>query len=168
MGSFDNDHTVILIKNRMHQLGVDMDRYIGEITNAWPQTPCGFGFTLKDSTSFQAFVQVLIQKNSRFGTDSLIGGSQHHGVSFREVNQFDSLHVILSTRPDPDSPRSMPVRPTCSIHLDSVSCVEGKDPTTGQVIYDQGKVLQHIATDLLHTPLIVKGSDKGLVLGFRF
>ena len=167
MGPFDNDHAVILIKNRMRNLGIDLDRYIGEITNTWSETPCGFKFTLKDSTSFPALLHAIVQTRN-FGTDSMVGGSQHHGVSFREVNRFDSLHLILSTRPDPDSSPSMRVRPTCGIHLDSVSPVAGIDPTTGQLIYDYGKVLQHLATDLKHTPLIVPSSDRGLVFGFRF
>ena len=88
-------------------------------------------------------MHALVQ-NLNFGSDSMIGGSQHHGASFREVSQPDSLHIVLSTRPDPTS--KLPIRPTCSVHLDSVSPVAGRDPTTRKIIYDHGKVLQHIAT----------------------
>jgi hypothetical protein len=113
-------------------------------------------------------MDALIQ-SSKFGSDSMLGGSQHLGASFREVNQLDSLHIILSTRPDPSmSKPSDPVRPTCSIHLDSVSPVAGRDSKTRRIIYDQGKLLQHLATDLKRTPLIVPSGERGIVFGFRF
>lgn len=168
MGQFDNVRTVISIKNRMKKLGVDLDRYIGQITNKWDTTPRGFGFTCKDKNAYTALMGALIQ-NLHFGSDNMIGGSQHHGASFREVSEPDSLHIILSTRPDPSmSKPSDRLRATCSIHLDSVSVITGRDPTTKQVIYDPGKVLQHLATDLLHTPLIMPSSKGGIVFGFRF
>jgi hypothetical protein len=160
MGQFDSDRTVVSIKNRMKNLGMDMDRYIGQITNKWDSIPSGFGFTCKDNKAYADLMGALVQ-NANFGADSMIGGSQHRGASFREVGQPDSLHVILSTRPDPSGA-------TCSIHRDSVSVVTGIDPKTGQVIYDPGKVLQHVATDLLHTPLIMPSSRDGIVFGFRF
>jgi hypothetical protein len=160
MAQFDNERTVVSIKNRMKGLGIDLDRYVGQITNKWDSTPAGFGFTCKDKNAYTALMGALIQ-NIHFGSDSMIGGSQHQGVSFREVNQFNSLHIILSTR-------SNRVGATCSIHLDSVSVVTGMDSKTGQVIYDNGKVLQHLATDLLHTPLIMPSSEAGIVFGFRF
>src|SRR5215472_7614541 len=103
MGQFDKDATVVRIKNRMQSLGIDLDRYIGQVTNKWDSTPCGFGFTLKESkdkSSYRALMDALIQ-SPNFGSDSMLGGSQHLGASFREVNQPDSLHIILSTRPDP-------------------------------------------------------------------
>ena len=168
MGSFDKDPTVVTIKNRMKRRGVDLDRYIGDITNTWNKIPGGFGFTCKDKNTYMALMNVLVQ-NPGFGSDSMVGGSQHHGVSFREISQPDSLHIILSNRPDPSmSKPSDRLRATCSIHLDSVSVVTGKDAKTSQVIYDSGKVLQHLATDLLHTPLIMPGSKGGIVFGFRF
>ena len=167
MAEFDNDRTVVLIKGRMKRLGLDLDRYIGQITNTWPQIPPGFAFTCKDRTAYLALMQALVD-NVKFGPDSMIGGSQHHGASFREDSQPDSLHIVLSTRPDPKS--KLPVRPTCSVHLDSVSPVAGIDPRTRQIIYDQGKLLQHIATDLAHTPLIMPSTQGGglIVFGFRF
>jgi hypothetical protein len=168
MAQFDNAHTVVLIKNRMKRQGIDLDRYIGRITSRWDTTPCGFGFTCKDRATYMALMQGLID-NPNFGSDSMIGGSQHKGASFREVSQPDSLHIILSSRPDPSmSKPSDPVRATCSVHLDSVSVVAGRDPKTRQVIYDPGKVLQHLATDLKHTPLIMPGGERGIVFGFRF
>jgi hypothetical protein len=171
MGQFDNDPKVILIGNRMKLLGVDLLKYIGEITNTFPPPPApwGFGFTCKDGTTYTALMQALIQ-NPRFCWDSMIGGSQHHGASFREDNQPNSLHIVLSTRPDPKmSKPSDKVRPTCSIHLDSVSPVAGRNKTTGQCIYDTGKLFQHLATDLKHTPLIIVPSgERGIVFGFRF
>ena len=160
MGQYDNDKTVVSIKNRMKQLGVDLDKYVDRITNKWDSTPAGFGFTCKDNNAYTRLRNALIQ-NSHFGGDSMIGGSQHHGISFREVNKFDSLHVILSTKADR-------IGATCSIHLDSVSVVTGRDSKNGQVIYDPGKVLQHLATDLLHTPLIMPSRERGIVFGFRF
>jgi hypothetical protein len=167
MGKFDNDRVVVLIKNRMKLLGVDLDQYIGVITNTWSETPQGFGFTCKDKDNYTALMTALVQ-NRNFGADSMIGGSQHHGASFREVNKYDSLHIVISTRPDPSSKPSDPVRPTCSVHLDSVSPVAGRDDKTGQIVYDPGKVLQHLATDLKHTPLIMPSSEGGIVFGFRF
>jgi hypothetical protein len=160
MGQFDDSHTVVSIKNRLKRLGVNLDRYIGQITNKWDSTPAGFGFACKDQLAYTALMNALVL-NTNFGTDNMIGGSQHHGVSFREVNQVDSLHIVLSTRPD-----SMGA--TCSIHLDSVSVAADRDPKTGQVIYDTSQVLQHLATDLLHTPLIVPSGEHGIVFGFRF
>jgi hypothetical protein len=169
MANFDQDPTVILIKNRMRRLGIDMDQYIGVITNTWSSTPCGFGFNCIDKARYISLMDALVQ-NSNIGSDNMIGGSQHEGVSFRECGQVDSLHIILSNRPDPLIPPKPgePVKPKCSIHLDSVSVVTGIDPQTKQVVYDTGKVLQHIATDLLHTPLIMPSSDRGIVFGFRF
>ena len=91
----------------------------------------------------------------------MLGSSQHLGASYREVNQFDSLHIVLSSRQNPGG--------SCSVHLDSVSPVVGRDDKTGHIIYDPGKVLQHLTTDLLHTPLIiVPGSEQGIVFGIRF
>lgn len=78
-----------MIKNRMKSLGIDLDRYIGQITNTWAQTPSGFGFTCKDKASYQALMNALVQ-NLHFGSDSMLGGSQHVGASFREINQVDS------------------------------------------------------------------------------
>jgi hypothetical protein len=168
MGQFDSDRTVVSIKNRMKALGIDLDRYIGVVTNKWDDTPGGFGFTCKDKASYSALMFALVQ-NLNFGSDSMLGGSKHLGASFREVNSANSLHIILSSRPDPSmSKPSDPVRATCSIHLDSVSPVAGRDPKTGLIIYDTGKVLQHLATDLKRTPLIVPSSEQGLVFGFRF
>jgi hypothetical protein len=159
-GPFDKDRTVVSIKNRMKRLGIDLDRYIGRITNTWASTPAGFGFTCTDKKAYLALMAALVQ-NRHFGSDSMVGGSQHTGASFRECGQADSLHVVLSTRPDKAGA-------TCSIHLDSVSVATGVDPKTLQVIYDPGKVLQHLATDLLHTPLIMPSSKGGIVFGFRF
>lgn len=167
MGQFDNDRTVVLIKNRMKRLGIDMDCYIGQITNKWNDTPSGFGFTCKDKAAYTALMDALVQ-NPNIASDSMKGGSEHKGASFREASQPDSLHIILSTRPDPDmSKPSDRVRATCSIHLDTVSVVKGRD-SNGLAIYDLGKVLQHRATDLKHTPLIVPSSEGGIVFGFRF
>ena len=160
MGQYDNDRTVVSIKNRMKRLGVDLDRYIGRIAKKWDSTPKGFGFTCKDKAAYSALMTALIQ-NPYFGSDNMIGSSRHYGASFREVSQPDSLHIILSTRVDWDGA-------TCGIHLDSVSVVTGMDSTTGRVIYDPGKVLQHLATDLLHTSLIMPSSEGGIVFGFRF
>jgi hypothetical protein len=157
-----------MIKNRMKQRGVDLDRYIGQVINPWDSTPPGFGFTCRDRAAYLALMQALVQ-SPNFGSDSMIGGSQHYGASFREVSQPDSLHIILSSRPDPTlSKPSDPVRATCSIHLDSVSPVAGRDPATKQIIYDTGKVLQHLATDLKRTPLIMPSREGGIVFGFRF
>ena len=167
MGQFDNDRTVILIKNRMKALGVNLDRYIGHITNTWAQTPIGFAFTCKDKSACSTLMNTLVQ-NLQFGSDTMLGSSQHQGASFREVNQFDSLHIVLVSRPEPSkSNASEFVAGPCSIHLDSVSPVAGRD-SAGRIIYDHGKVLQHIATDLWRTPLIVPSSENGIVFGFRF
>lgn len=160
MGEFDKDPTVVMIKNRMKRLGIDLDKYLGRITNTWRSTPAGFAFTCSDEKGYKPLMEALVN-SARFGTDNMIGGSQHLGVSFREWGQPDSLHVVLSNRADK-------MGATCSIHLDSVSVASGVDPKSRQVVYDQGKVLQHLATDLLHTPLIVPSGEKGIVFGFRF
>ena len=93
----------------------------------------------------------------------MIGGSQHQGASFRENSHPDSLHIILSRRPDPKMSNA-----TCSIHLDSVSVVLEIDQKTGMVKYDMGKVLQHLTSDLLHTPLVIVPGTDGIKFGIRF
>jgi hypothetical protein len=59
MGQFDNDATVVSIKNRMKMLSppVDLDQYIGQITRPWNESPgtSGFGFTCKDLLSSELF-----------------------------------------------------------------------------------------------------------------
>jgi len=162
VSTFDNEPTVVLIKRRMKALGVDLDLYIGTVTNKWDNTPRGFGFTCKDDAAYSKLMNAIVT-SPKFGTDSMRGGSQHRGASFREDNRFDSLHIVLSRRPDPTMENA-----TCSIHLDSVSPVKGIDPVSRQVIYDEGKILQHCATDLFHTPLIVPNAKDGFVLGFKF
>lgn len=159
MGQFDKDRTVLSIKSRLKRLAIDLDKYIGQITNTWASTPAGFGFTCASKKAYLDLMDALV-KSLYFGSDSMIGGSQHKGASFRECGQQDSLHVVL-TNPDRAGE-------TCSVHLDSVSVATAIDPKTRLVIYDPGKVLQHLATDLLHTPLIVPSSEGGIVFGFRF
>ena len=161
MAQFDNDPTVVSLKARMKQLGVDLNPYIGQITHKWDSTPRGFGFTWIDDRAYGSLMRALVD-SPKFGSDSMVGGSQHRGASFREINPLDSLHIVLSRTADPQS------KARCTIHLDSVSPVKGIDPATRQVIYDHSKVLQHLATDLLHTPLIVPSGEKGIVFGFRF
>ena len=168
MGQFEKDLIVISIKQRMLQNGIDMDRYIGVITNTWHENPAGFGFTCVERTdgnplvTFHNLTAALIA-NSHFGVDNMIGGSQHHGMSYRENNQPDSLHVVISKRADPKMAGA-----TCSIHVDSVSPVAGID-SQGGIIYDMGKILQHAATDLKHTPLIMPHAENGTIsFGFRF
>lgn len=155
MGQFDNSRTVISIKNRMKGLGINLDQYIGQVTNQWDGTPMGFDFTCKNTPTYTDLMKALVS-NTNFGADNMIGGSQHQGASFREVGSPASLHIILSNK-----------RP-CTIHLDSVSVARSRNSDTGQVDYDQGLVLQHLATDLLHTPLIVPSAGGGIVFGFRF
>ena len=160
MGQYDDDKTVVSIKRRMRNRGIDLDQYIGRITNKWDSTPAGFKFTCKNNACYKSLMKAMVL-NVNFGCDNMIGSSQHQGSSFREVSNTDSLHIIISTRSDKEGA-------TCSIHLDSVSVVTGRDSKTRQVIYNPGKVLQHIATDLLHTPLIMPSSEHGIVFGFRF
>jgi hypothetical protein len=122
----------------------------------------GFGFTCKtDAISIDLEKALLGSKH--FGIDTKIGGSQHTGKSFREDNRPDSLHIVLSSRPDPNMQGA-----TCSVHLDSVSVVLGIDPDTHILRYDTGKLLQHLTCDLGHNSwLIVPGTD-GTNVGFRF
>ena len=171
MGNLSGHPTVLMINNRLKQLGIDLDKYLGTITNKWP-APQGFGFICADQLgekalppekqqAYRKLMDAIVQ-NQHFGSDSMVGGSQHQGASFREWGKPDSLHIILSRTPDPVS------KNTCSVHLDAVSVAVSVDPKTRMVQYDYGKVLQHLATDLLNTPLIVPGSEQGLVFGFRF
>jgi len=48
MGKFDNERTVISIKNRIKGLGINLDQYIGEVTGKWDSVPMGFDFTCKN------------------------------------------------------------------------------------------------------------------------
>ncbi len=151
---------VRLIKHRMRMLGIALDQYINDPpTNIWDQ---GFGFTCKGNNC-SGLMRTVIE-NPNFGTDSAIGGSMHPGVSFREVNKPDSLHIILSNRViDPKSGA------TCEIHLDSVSPVSGRDPNTRKLTYDYGRVLQHLVTDKWRQPgVIVPSGEGGVVFGLRF
>lgn len=159
MGQFDKDPTVVRIKLRMKLLGIDLDKYLGTITNTWASTPPGFHFYCADGTAWNGLLAALVQSSS-FGTDTMIGGSQHKGVSFRECGQSDSLHVVLVS----------PVhsKEKCGVHLDSVSVAESIDPKSGMINYDLGKVPQHLASDLWNLPLIMPSPEKGLVFGFRF
>lgn len=159
MGQFDKDPTVIRIKTRLKSLGIDLDKYLGQITNTWASNPPGFHFYCADAKAWQDLLAALVQ-NASFGTDSMIGGSQHKGVSFRECGQSDSLHVVLV---NPGASKEK-----CGVHLDSVSVAKSVDPKTGMVNYDQGKVLQHLASDLWNLPLIMPSPEKGLVFGFKF
>ena len=86
----------------------------------------------------------------------------HKGVSFREVNQPDSLHITIYQRTPGEKGDN------ASIHLDSVSPVMGRDDKTKGLVYDYGRVLQHIVTDAKHMPLIVPSSGAGIVFGIRF
>jgi hypothetical protein len=147
--------TVILIKNRIKGLGINLDQYIGQISYQWDNTPIGFDFTCKNVPTYTDLMKALVS-NTNFGADNMVGGSQHQGASFREVGAPDSLHIILCSR-----------RP-CTIHLDSVSVARSRNSDTGQVEYDQGKVLQHLATDLWRTPLIVPSAEGGITFGIRF
>jgi hypothetical protein len=158
MADFNNVSTVISIKNRMGRLGIDLDKHIEKITHYWAMTPMGFGFICKD---FDGLMNTLVM-SINFGSDTPLGGRLHSGISFREINTQDSLPISLSKRPDPESGSN------CSIHLDSVSPVAGRDPNSGKINYNYGKVLQHVFTDALHTPFIVPNSETGLVFGIRF
>src|SRR5690242_17812975 len=105
---------VRLIKHRMRMLGIDLDQYINDPpTNTWDQ---GFRFTCKNNNC-SALMRAVID-NTNFGSDSSIGGSLHSGVSFREDNRPDSLHIILSNRVIDHKSGA-----TCEIHLDSFSPV---------------------------------------------
>lgn len=147
--------TVILIKNRIKGLGINLDQYIGQITYQWDNTPMGFDFTCKNPPTYTDLMKALVS-NTNFGADNMVGGSQHQGASFREVGASDSLHIILCSK-----------RP-CTIHLDSVSVARSRNSDTGLVDYDQGKVFQHLATDLWRTPLIVPSAEGGITFGIRF
>jgi hypothetical protein len=153
-----NSGPVAIIKHRMADLGLKLDPFISKVTNTWADPPMGFGFFCNNCKGLM-WALVL---NKNFGSDSAIGGSRHKGVSFREINKQSSLHIsiyekLVGTSGD-----------NCSIHLDTCSPVAGVDPKSRIVQYDYGKVLQHIATDLYRTPLIVPSSEAGLVFGIRF
>ena len=139
----------------MSTLGVDLRAYIDKAT--W-MTEDGFDFICKDCGGLS---MALIQ-NEKFGCDSALGGSLHKGVSYREDNQPDSLHLILY----PGTPGA--AGDNASIHHDKVSPVAGRDPRTKKLNYDYGRVLQHLVTDAKKWPLIVPSSEAGLVFGVRF
>lgn len=159
MGQYDKTPTVVRIKDRLKRLSIDLDKYLGEITNYWDSTPPGFHFYCADAKAWQNLLAAMVQSTS-FGTDTMVGGSQHKGVSFRECGQSDSLHVVL-VNPGVSKEK-------CGVHLDTVSVALSRDPKTGLVNYDLGKVPQHLATDLWNLPLIMPSPEKGLVFGFRF
>jgi hypothetical protein len=179
MAQFDDSRTAIFIKSRMRGLGIDLDQYITKvvggtkvsgITNVFDDPPAGFGFNPYDLNAYMALMSAITNApNHPFLPDNMVGGSQHHGASFRENSQPDGLHIILSRYPDPSMCSKCRVRPTCSIHLDNVSPVAGRDANTGRIIYDLGKLLPHLVIDLKRTPLaIVPSGQGGIVYGFRF
>lgn len=140
---------------RMASLGVSLEPYVASITWMWKN---GFDFICPDC---KGLMQALIL-SQHFGCDSAIGGSMHKGVSFREVSQPDSLHIVIYEK-HPGAKGD-----NASIHLDSFSPVAGRDDKTKGLVYDYGKVLQHVVTDAKHKPLIVPSSEAGLVFGLRF
>jgi len=142
----------------MAGLGLNLDPFIDKVTNTWADPPMGFGFFCKDCKGLM-WALVL---NQNFGSDSGIGGSQHKGVSFREISKPASVHISIYEKQVGTSGDN------CSIHLDTYSPVAGVDPKSRTVQYDYGRVLQHLATDLYRTPLIVPSSEAGLVFGLRF
>src|SRR3990172_5617284 len=149
--------TVENIKYRMKTLGIDMDAYIGSITDHWDSTPQGFKFTCKDR---KGLMMALIQ-NAQFAADTSLGGKMHQGVSWREVSKSNSLHIIVRKG---HATKGQSAVDTGTIHLDSVSVVAGRNPQTRGCLYDYGAVLQHVATDLKHARFIVPTSAGGLVV----
>jgi hypothetical protein len=143
-------------------LGISIDAYVQKYTNYW-EPPYGFGFRFISKSGYERTLLRDLSFNARFGVDGSIGGSRHPGVSFREVNQPDSLHVIVSKHPiDRQSGAN------CEVHLDSVSPVLGREGD-GSLRYDFGRVLQHIVTDQYHlNDVIVPSKDAGFAFGLRF
>ena len=132
----------------MSTLGIGLDKYIDSVINVWN---AGFRFRCK---TINEFAMAIIQ-NHKFCADSSIGGSQHGGVSWREVNRLDSMHVIISKK-------------YCEVHIDSVSVVAGRDAKTRKCNYNYGTVLNHLMIDLKRWPVILPSNKQGLVIGFRF
>jgi hypothetical protein len=168
MANFETDLTVVAIYERMYRYGIDLSQFWTEITNTWHETPAGFRFALPIAKYFGLMGKII--ENNRFGRDCLLGESQHLGVSFREDHQPDSLHVVMAKRFlfKEEYVHQYTDWPGCIIHVDSVSVVRGVNKSTRRVQYDEGKLLQHLATDLKHTPLIAPGGRAGLVFGWRF
>ena len=143
---------VISLKQRMKTgHGLDVDSYTAGVINSWT---AGFRAHWKDEKSHDSFILAILSKTG-FCVDTAAGGSQHKGMSLREVSALDSLHVIVS-------------KAFLEIHSDSVSVVASRNPKTCRCEYAYGKVLDHLVTDLKHWPLIVPSSEKGLVIGVRF
>lgn len=145
----------VVISLKQHMMtshGLDVDLYTkGLVGYPWAT---GFRAKWKDSQSCEAFTLAILTKKG-FCLDTPIGGSQHKGMSLREVSALDSLHVIIT-------------KAFLEIHSDTVSVAASRHPKTGRCEYAYGKVLDHLVTDLKHWPLIVPSSEKGLVIGIRF
>ncbi len=144
---------IITLKQRMKTgHGLDIDLYTkGLVGYPWAT---GFRSGWKDDKSHDSFTLAILSKKG-FCVDTAIGGSQHKGMSLREVSTLDSLHVIIT-------------KAFLEIHADTISVAASRNSKTRRCEYAYGKVLDHLVNDLKHWPLIVPSSEKGLVIGVRF
>jgi hypothetical protein len=147
---------------RMESLGIPLKKYIHHVFKQWGGPTAGFGFICKNP----ADLLLDLASNSNFARETTLGQRFQSGGSWRQVNQPDSLHILyfknkwvdeLKTRTD-----------YFQIHIDSASVAAGKDPGARACIYDYGRLMDHVFTDLLRTRVITPSSERGLVIGLRF
>jgi len=146
--------------------GLDLGKHIqtavnqGGILASWNSTPAGFKFAVKDLRALNLDLAI----NVSFAADTSLGQRFQTGASWREVGRSDSLHLVLYGNGYEDTLKTR--LDYANVHLDSVSPVAGS--SSGKCIYNGANVVQHVLTDLWHTRLIARGTNKGPMIGFRF
>jgi hypothetical protein len=149
-----------MIVNRLNQLGIPLESFSNDITAPKDQKLTKIEFIWKKDPGgpvnvFRSFLN-LINLNYHFAADTILGSRLHpNDVCFREVNSFDSLHVLVNSKWGGQ------------VHIDTVSPVRGRDEN-GFADYDLGKLLEHWAADVQNHPeLILPSSRNGLSFGVR-
>jgi hypothetical protein len=135
----DLSHPVVqTIRNRVESsANIKLTNYGLCVTLLWRSTPMGFKFTCSQTDTLAR----ALRFSPRFALATAFFDVRPDAVIFREVSQPDSLHFRLPKDPAAE----------CSVHLDSVSIVEGRD-AAGQVIYasDLEVLERHLRIDKQH------------------
>jgi hypothetical protein len=156
--SDSTDSIVGQIKGRVNGLRIPIDKFIQKITFVYERpAPIGFDFDCSNTKELIAHLSL----NLNFGLDNQSEVAGHtatrlaRGLSFREVSSHGSIHFEIS-------------KLDVNVHLDTISVVAGRDEH-GNIIYNTGNLLQHLASDHLNWKrVIAPNSDDGFVWGFRF
>ena len=134
------------IKLRLLTRGIDLDQYMDKAVDSWNGTPKGFKFTFKPYAYVQFYRDLM--SSPLFATDTKLGQKFQTGLSFREVSDRDSLHIIIQY----DVPNASFKQKVfyANIHLDTIGVCKSKDAKSGTCDYDYYKLSAHVMKDLWH------------------